>query len=189
MPASRYSCPECEAIIRRAEPVPDGKKIRCPECDVVFRPPVDDEPPMPASKKRKAYREDDDDDRPRKKSKGKKQKQSNNAALIAIPILALVLLGIGSAVAYFGFIKKDDDPNKNNPVVLKNQENPRSPGPNNNAGPQGNPNAVAKGGNGTPGVQIGNTARDISGEDIDGQPFKLSDYRGKVVLLDFWGDW
>jgi len=35
----------------------------------------------------------------------------------------------------------------------------------------------------------GKMAPDIDGEDIDGKRFKLSDYRGKVVLLDFWGDW
>jgi len=38
-------------------------------------------------------------------------------------------------------------------------------------------------------LAIGKTAPDIEGEDIDGVMFKLSDYRGKVVLLDFWGDW
>lgn len=36
---------------------------------------------------------------------------------------------------------------------------------------------------------IGKQAPDIEGTDIDGQKFKLSDYRGKVVLLDFWGNW
>ncbi len=36
---------------------------------------------------------------------------------------------------------------------------------------------------------IGKTAPDISGEDIDGTEFKTSDYRGKVVVIDFWGDW
>jgi hypothetical protein len=36
---------------------------------------------------------------------------------------------------------------------------------------------------------IGKTAPEISGEDIDGHPLKLSDFRGKVVVLDFWGDW
>lgn len=39
------------------------------------------------------------------------------------------------------------------------------------------------------GLSVGTPAPEISGEDIDGQSFKLSDYRGKVVLLDFWGNW
>ncbi len=38
-------------------------------------------------------------------------------------------------------------------------------------------------------LQIGMTAPDIEGEDVDGVQFKLSDYRGEVVVLDFWGDW
>lgn len=38
-------------------------------------------------------------------------------------------------------------------------------------------------------LQIGMVAPDIEGEDLEGVPFKLSDYRGKVVVLDFWGDW
>jgi hypothetical protein len=36
---------------------------------------------------------------------------------------------------------------------------------------------------------IGMEAPDIEGEDAEGTHFKLSDYRGKVVLLDFWGNW
>jgi hypothetical protein len=32
-------------------------------------------------------------------------------------------------------------------------------------------------------------APEIEGIDMDGQKFKLSDYRGKVVVLDFWGNW
>jgi translation initiation factor 2B subunit (eIF-2B alpha/beta/delta family) len=36
---------------------------------------------------------------------------------------------------------------------------------------------------------IGKVAPEIAGQDIDGKPFKLSDYRGKVVMLDFWGNW
>ena len=38
-------------------------------------------------------------------------------------------------------------------------------------------------------LAIGQEAPDIEGEDVDGVVFKLSDYRGKVILLDFWGDW
>ncbi len=36
---------------------------------------------------------------------------------------------------------------------------------------------------------IGKVAPDIAGEDITGKVFRLSDYRGKVVAIDFWGDW
>ena len=38
-------------------------------------------------------------------------------------------------------------------------------------------------------LQIGMLAPDIEGEDLDGVPFKLSEYNGKVVVLDFWGNW
>ena len=38
-------------------------------------------------------------------------------------------------------------------------------------------------------VKVGKVAPEIEGPDIDGENFKLSDYRGKVVMLDFWGDW
>jgi hypothetical protein len=38
-------------------------------------------------------------------------------------------------------------------------------------------------------LAVGKPSPDINGEDIDGKPFKLSDYRGKVVVVDFWGDW
>jgi hypothetical protein len=38
-------------------------------------------------------------------------------------------------------------------------------------------------------LRVGKEAPEIKAEDLDGKEFKLSDYRGKVVLLDFWGDW
>ena len=40
-----------------------------------------------------------------------------------------------------------------------------------------------------PGTEFGNIALEIVGSDIDGHRFRLSDYRGKVVVLDFWGHW
>jgi hypothetical protein len=38
-------------------------------------------------------------------------------------------------------------------------------------------------------LAVGKLAPEIEGEDVDGKKFKLSDYRGKVVVLDFWGHW
>ena len=38
-------------------------------------------------------------------------------------------------------------------------------------------------------LQIGMVAPDIEGNDLNGVAFRLSDYRGKVVVLDFWGNW
>src|SRR5258705_202705 len=39
------------------------------------------------------------------------------------------------------------------------------------------------------GVPVGEVAPDIDGADVDGNRFKLSDYRGQVVALVFWGTW
>jgi peroxiredoxin len=36
---------------------------------------------------------------------------------------------------------------------------------------------------------VGKPAPEIVGQDIDGKPFKLSDYRGKVVVVSFWATW
>jgi len=38
-------------------------------------------------------------------------------------------------------------------------------------------------------LSIGKIAPEIEAEDIDGTTFKLGDYRGKVVVIDFWGHW
>lgn len=40
-----------------------------------------------------------------------------------------------------------------------------------------------------PGLRVGKMAPNIVGEDLDGKPLKLEDYRGKVVVLCFWGTW
>jgi len=37
--------------------------------------------------------------------------------------------------------------------------------------------------------QVGRVAPDFTTADVDGNAFRLSDYRGKVVVLDFWGFW
>ena len=38
-------------------------------------------------------------------------------------------------------------------------------------------------------VTVGDEILDITGKDIDGVEFSLSEYRGKVMMIDFWGDW
>lgn len=38
-------------------------------------------------------------------------------------------------------------------------------------------------------LQIGMEVPDIVGVDVDGKPLKLSDYQGKVAVIDFWGFW
>jgi hypothetical protein len=37
-------------------------------------------------------------------------------------------------------------------------------------------------------LSLGKAAPEVEGVDQDGKPFKLSDYKGKVVLLDFWSE-
>ncbi|CAN5285474.1 hypothetical protein BH10PLA2_BH10PLA2_33290 [soil metagenome] len=38
-------------------------------------------------------------------------------------------------------------------------------------------------------LSVGKPAPEIAGEDLDGAKFKLSDFKGKVVMLSFWGTW
>jgi len=38
-------------------------------------------------------------------------------------------------------------------------------------------------------LQIGMVAPEIVGKDIDGNDMKLSDFKGKVTVIDFWGFW
>jgi thiol-disulfide isomerase/thioredoxin len=38
-------------------------------------------------------------------------------------------------------------------------------------------------------LAVGKPAPEIEGVDVDGKPLRLSDYKGKVVMLVFWGSW
>src|SRR5262245_42085879 len=39
------------------------------------------------------------------------------------------------------------------------------------------------------GIPVGSKAPETAGKDLEGTNFKLSDYHGKVVMLDFWAHW
>jgi hypothetical protein len=36
MPVAKFTCPECEAVLRPAKPLPSGKKVTCPKCKATF---------------------------------------------------------------------------------------------------------------------------------------------------------
>lgn len=38
-------------------------------------------------------------------------------------------------------------------------------------------------------LSVGKVAPEIEGEDVDGKAMRLSDFRGRVVVLEFWGNW
>ncbi|TAL70893.1 MAG: TlpA family protein disulfide reductase [Bacteroidetes bacterium] len=38
-------------------------------------------------------------------------------------------------------------------------------------------------------IKVGNSAPDFSGVTIDGREMKLSEFKGRVILLDFWASW
>lgn len=38
-------------------------------------------------------------------------------------------------------------------------------------------------------LEVGKSAPDIAGRDADGKPMKLSDFKGRVIVPDFFGDW
>lgn len=53
--------------------------------------------------------------------------------------------------------------------------------------PQNTPSALLEQQSGLP--QVGNVAPDISISTPDGKTYKLSDFRGKPVMLNFWASW
>jgi peroxiredoxin len=40
-----------------------------------------------------------------------------------------------------------------------------------------------------PGKRVGNLCSEIAGPSVDGKMIRLSDYKGKVVLVNFWATW
>jgi peroxiredoxin len=128
--------------------------------------------------------------------------------ILSILLVVLVAVGIG-AVLIAGFLYTVPAQQTPMPVVAKAPPMPMGPGMPPMAGPGmapagggGMPGGMAGPGAGGPGMpgmmggaaplpvlKVGDPAPEIDGEDLDGKPMKLSEFRGKVVVLDFWGDW
>ncbi len=49
--------------------------------------------------------------------------------------------------------------------------------------------AAFPGAPGNVGLKTGDLIPEIVGADVEGVEFRLSDYQGKVIMLDFWGHW
>jgi cytochrome oxidase Cu insertion factor (SCO1/SenC/PrrC family) len=95
--------------------------------------------------------------------------------------MMLVLL-TGALVAWVGCSSKEEPKKTSAFVYPPGAIKPGDVPPGGNMGGGGMPPRGAT-------VQVGQPAPEIEGMDSDHKPFKLSDYRGKVVLLDFWGHW
>ena len=169
MPGSRCICPECDAVFRLDANASENEKITCPKCDAVFRIPDTEE----------------FEDRPRRRARpAPSRMKPAMVLLIAIPFLlgAVGLVGgAGWLIWKIVQMEKDDQAVK---TVGPGTTAALPPLGRAGGNPPPQPEAPA------PGVfDIGAVAPEIQGEDLDGNRFKLSDYRGKVVVLDFWGHW
>lgn len=207
MSKQRILCPECQAPLNIDESLPAGKKIKCPKCQAIF--PLGERvseavsaEPMAVAVAANADDEDDrdlDDDRPARRRAGPREKQGMGAGMMITMIAASLLIAGGLGVGTYFVVKslvpsdagagdqaagQQAAPQKWQPTgLLAKGVQPQLTPPKDkqNINPI-QPKAAA-------GPQIGQVAPEIVAEDLDGQTFKLSDYRGKVVLLDFWGNW
>ena len=159
----RTICPFCDAEFRAADDLPAGKRVRCPECNRGFDPDSLDGPAGRPSK-----------------SGGK---NANLALFVLLPVGLLILVGGLVAGGYFAFHHLFQAGGGANAVMVdakgKNLKPPPAPKAQGQQGGVDEPVHIA----------VGQTAPDIEGVDSDGKKFKLSDYRGKVVVLDFWAGW
>jgi hypothetical protein len=206
MSGSLCTCPDCHATLKLAPNRPSGKPIECPKCNSVFTIPEVEEvpemealPPQPPLSprgagegsvsgrvvRRRAWPTDEEAERrPRRSTRPVSTGISPaTVALIVVPVLLGGLLLAGGAWLVWRAL------NPKSEVVAGTSAaggaNPRGPNGAVRSGPV-NPQAPL---NVARGTQVGALALEIEGEDIDGKRFRLSDYQGKVVLLDFWGNW
>jgi hypothetical protein len=109
--------------------------------------------------------------------------QASNVGLVItmVVLVGLILLGGMVVLGFVGlrYYMRTESP-KSQLMVLPTGKGLNPPGMGNAPPPQLVPQQPEL---------VGKPAPEIEGEDVDGARFKLSDYRGKVVMLDFWGHW
>jgi hypothetical protein len=142
MPATKFTCPECQSTLKSPNAIALGTKIKCPRCEAIFpfqedSDSADAETPRPRAKAVRPpsvpqefaeYDDGDDDedtigesasDAKRPRSKNRKKKSSQNVLVLALGIGGLSLLLGGGAVAAFvwpGFLKSG--PNWDEPLAF-----------------------------------------------------------------------
>jgi hypothetical protein len=123
--------------------------------------------------------DNDFDDGPRRREE---TSQSGTLIVIFGMVAVIALVAIGGTAALAIFMMRSAP--RTAPVAAQAPAPAPMPFPPNQKGspPAGRPSTPDN-------LQIGKEAPEIEGEDIDGKRFKLSDYKGKVVVLDFWGNW
>ncbi|HMC67040.1 MAG TPA: TlpA disulfide reductase family protein [Gemmataceae bacterium] len=198
MSAVKLICPDCQAVLRSTQELPPGKRIKCSACAAVFT--VEEgagaaaraarSAPRAAAAPRASRVSDDlqvveDDDYDRRPRRGRSRppvstKQSNMPLVLGLcAVGAVVFIGVVVTVvaaAMWAFSSKKNEPSDNTNPLYQVRHSSIDDG-------------ISIRDQAKAGPKKGDTAPDIEGVDIDGKPLKLSDYRGKVVLLDFWADW
>lgn len=73
-----------------------------------------------------------------------------------------------------------------------NNQPPANVAPVNNAAPPANGNATAPpatAGGPLPSIPLPPALMDVAMKTVDGKPFKLSEYKGKVIIINMWASW
>jgi peroxiredoxin len=166
MLATPFTCPGCGTEFRPAGTVQASKPITCPLCGNTFAA-SESEPPSRADASA-----DNDVQPPRARFRRRPQAPPTNWPVIlgvgALGVGMLAIVGVVIAVLLV-------------PMWMAKEK--RSPDPSPDASqlpfPPGEPPT-------RPPPEVGKPAPLIVAEDLNGKLLRLSEHRGKVVLLDFW---